>query len=81
MATTSYFEKEITAVKEGLRDPKKKHVVEVSISSFSGKHELYLSVRNGSSTENASSVIFDKDQAVEFLEQFEKAMFYLGYTK
>jgi len=81
MATTSYFEQELSATDEHSNaDPSKPGcLLEIQVSSFSGKHQLYLRHVDAKGVESYS--VLGKKQAQELLEGLEGAMHYLGYMK
>jgi hypothetical protein len=81
MGTTSYFEETLSmAGKDGNADPTAPEtIVEVLVSSFSGKHQLYIRTTNADGDEYTH--VLDKDQAIKLLEGLDKAAFYLGYIK
>ncbi len=81
MATTMYFEAELSALDSSANaDPTKPtNQIEIYISSYSREHQLYLKHIDGDGKEVHS--VISKDQAKQLLEGLESAMGYLGYDK
>jgi len=81
MATTSYFEEQLPAAgRNGTADTSApKTTVEILVSSYSGKHDLYLKIVDSQGEEK--SLVLNKHHAVQLLEGLQKAAFYLQYVK
>jgi len=80
MATTSYFEQDLSATDDSANaDPSKVGcLLEIQVSSYSGKHQLYFRHVDANGVESYS--VIPKAQAKELLAGLESAMGYLGYT-
>lgn len=81
MATTMYFEAELSALdKAANADPTQPtNLVEIYVSSYSREHQLYIKHVDGNGKEVHS--VITKQQAKDMLEGLDHAMGYLGYDK
>ena len=81
MATTMYFEAELSALdKAANADPAKPtNLLEIYISSYSREHQLYIKHVDGDGKEVHS--VITTQQAKDMLAGLEDAMAYLGYDK
>lgn len=81
MATTSYFEAPLPVANSiGNADASSRRTtVELLVSSYSGKHQIYLKTIGSDGHELPMSL--DKKDAVALLDGLERSTVYLGYLK
>lgn len=79
MATTSYFEQDLPVADEAAEASKETRGLEVYVTSFSGRHQLYIKYvdENGEGTD----LVLSKQQARDLLDGLDRAMTYLGYDR
>ncbi|OLO06842.1 hypothetical protein BTW08_15205 [Salinicola sp. MH3R3-1] len=79
MATNSYFEGVLSESDEVDEPSKGELALDLFVSNYSGKHELYLKATDNNG--NVSEVILTQEQAMELQNALERANSYLGYDK
>nr|WP_280971445.1 hypothetical protein [Cupriavidus gilardii]WDE72684.1 hypothetical protein [Cupriavidus gilardii] len=77
MATTSYFEQDVPVADESADASQDHRRLELYITSFSGRHQLYLKTEDANGEE--TDLVLSKEQARALADGLDRAMGYLGY--